>query len=77
MTNTGSATTNGWNVQFTLASGQTLGQLWGGRPTPSGSTISVANETWNARLGPSASTTFGYLVNGSSTPPSGVTCRTS
>jgi hypothetical protein len=75
--NTGTATTNGWTVQFTLASGQTLGQLWGGRPTPNGSTISVANETWNGRLAPSASTTFGFIVNGSGTAPSGFTCRTS
>jgi hypothetical protein len=77
VTNTGPATTNGWNVQFTLASGQTLGQLWNGRPTPTGSTISVANETWNGRLAPAASTTFGFIVNGGSTAPTGWTCRTS
>jgi hypothetical protein len=77
VTNTGTATSNGWTVQFTLASGQTLGQLWGGRPTPNGSTISVANETWNGRLAPSASTTFGFIVNGTNTTPSGFTCRTS
>ena len=77
VTNIGSATTNGWSVQFTLASGQTLAQLWGGRATPSGSTVSVVNESWNARLAPSGGTTFGYLVNGSSTAPSGVICRTS
>jgi hypothetical protein len=77
VTNTGSATTNGWNVQFTLASGQTLGQLWGGRPTVTGSTISAANETWNGRLAPSASTTFGFIVTGgSATAPTGWTCRT-
>jgi endo-1,4-beta-xylanase len=78
VTNTASTTTNGWTVQMTLASGQTLAQLWGGVPTPNGSTISVANETYNGRLAPSASTTFGYIVNGSSAAaPTGVTCRTS
>jgi hypothetical protein len=78
VTNTGSATTSSWTVQFTLASGQTLAQLWGGRPTTSGSTVSVLNETWNGNLAPSASTTFGYVVNGSTNAtPTGVTCRTS
>jgi hypothetical protein len=78
VTNTGAATTNGWTVRFTLVSGQTLGQLWGGRPTPIGSTVTVANEAWNGRLAPSAGTVFGVVVNGSSTtPPSAVTCTTS
>jgi len=78
VTNTGSTTTNGWTVQFTLASGQTITQLWGGLRTTSGSNVTVANETWNGRLAPSASTAFGYVVNGgSNTAPTGVTCRTS
>lgn len=74
--NTSSATINGRTARFTLASGQTLAQLWGGRPTPSGPTISVANETWNGVLAPSASTTFGYIATGTSNAaPSGVTCQ--
>ena len=74
--NNSSATINGWNVQFTLASGQTLAQLWGGRPTPTGSTVAVANETWNGTLAASGTTTFGFIVNGSvNTPPAAVTCR--
>jgi hypothetical protein len=74
--NNSSATINGWTVQFTLASGQTLAQLWGGRPTPSGSTVSVTNETWNGRLDPAATATFGFIVNGATnTPPAAITCR--
>jgi hypothetical protein len=78
VTNTGSTTTNGWNVSLTLASGQTVGQLWGGRYTTTGSTVSVDNETWNGRLAPSAGTTFGFVINGSgATTPTGIACRTS
>ena len=78
VTNTGSTVINGWTVVFTLASGQTLAQLWGGRPTTSGSTITVLNEAWNGRLNPAGTATFGFIINGSSSAaPSGVTCRTS
>jgi poly(3-hydroxybutyrate) depolymerase len=74
VTNNGSTTTNGWTVRFTLGSGQSLAQLWGGRPSTSGSTVSVANEAWNGRLAPAAGTTFGFIANGSFAAPTGVTC---
>jgi mannan endo-1,4-beta-mannosidase len=73
--NTGTTTTHGWTVRFTLASGQTVTQVWGGRPTPNGSVNAVANEAWNGRLAPSASATFGFIVNGGgSTAPTAVGC---
>ncbi|MGW4063113.1 cellulose binding domain-containing protein [Amycolatopsis sp. NPDC004747] len=61
--NTGTAALNGWTVQFTLASGQTLGQIWSG--TASGtSPVTVKNVAYNGALGPGATTTFGFLVSG-------------
>jgi endo-1,4-beta-xylanase len=73
--NNGSATLNGWTVQLTLASGQTLAQVWNGANTGTSGAISVRNVSYNGSLGGGASTTFGFLVNGSSnTAPSGLAC---
>lgn len=71
VTNTGSTAITGWTAQFTFADGQQLSQLWGGRSTVSGPTVTVRNETWNGTLAPSASTTFGFLASwiGTNTAP--------
>ena len=49
--------------------GQSIGQLWNGTLTMSGSTATVRNLSWNASLGAGASTTFGFTANGSATTP--------
>ncbi|GAA1776566.1 hypothetical protein GCM10009681_54780 [Luedemannella helvata] len=69
----GNAAINGWTVRWTLASGQTVTQAWNGTLTTSGSTVSVANTTYNGSLSANASTTFGFLANGTATNPS-LTC---
>ncbi|GAA1776605.1 family 43 glycosylhydrolase [Luedemannella helvata] len=69
----GSAAINGWTVRWTLSSGQTITQVWSGTLTTSGSTVSVANASYNGSLGAGGSTTFGFLANGSASSPS-VTC---
>jgi dienelactone hydrolase len=66
----GSTALNGWTVRWTLANGQTVTQVWSGTLTTSGSTVSVANATYNATLQPAASTTFGFLANGTPSTPS-------
>ncbi len=69
----GSAAINGWTVRWTLASGQTITQVWNGTLTTSGSTASVANAPYNGSLGAAGSTTFGFLANGTPGTPS-LTC---
>ncbi|QLQ35400.1 cellulose binding domain-containing protein [Micromonospora robiginosa] len=69
----GAAAIGGWRVSWTLAGGQSITQLWGGRNAPSGSTQNVSNEAWNGSLAAGASTTFGFTANGSATTPS-LTC---
>ena len=64
---------NGWTVQWTLAGGQTITQLWSGTLTTSGSTATVHNASYNGSLSPSASTTFGFIANGTSSTPA-LTC---
>ena len=73
--NNGSATLSGWTVQLTLADGQTLANVWNGTATGTSGAISVRNAGYNGSLGANASTTFGFLVNGSTaTAPGSITC---
>ncbi|PTA47623.1 cellulose binding domain-containing protein [Micromonospora sp. RP3T] len=66
----GASAISGWRVSWTLAAGQSITQLWGGRNAPSGSTQNVSNEAWNGSLAAGASTTFGFTANGTATTPS-------
>ncbi|WBB75860.1 endo-1,4-beta-xylanase [Micromonospora sp. WMMD1128] len=73
--NNGSATLNGWTVRLTLAGGQTLANIWNGINTGTSGTVSVRNADYNGSLGGNASTTFGFLVNGSSNAaPGNLSC---
>lgn len=72
---TAAAAKTGWTTEFTLPAGVTLGSLWNGSHTVSGSTVTVTNLGWNGNIGPSSSAAYGFTANGTapSTPPS-VTC---
>jgi endo-1,4-beta-xylanase len=72
----GSAAINAWTVQWTLGSGQSITQVWNGTLATSGSTATVTNAAYNGSLQPSASTTFGFLSNGTASTPS-LTCTSS
>ena len=65
----GASAINVWTVTWTLASGQTISQVWNGTLTTSGSTATVKNVSYNGALGAGASTTFGFLANGSASTP--------
>ncbi|WP_290866290.1 cellulose binding domain-containing protein [Hamadaea sp.] len=69
----GASAITGWTAGWTLSSGQTITQLWGGTLTVSGSAVTVKNMSYNGNLGASASTTFGFLANGSPSAPA-VSC---
>ncbi|MEQ4715699.1 glycoside hydrolase family 9 protein [Nonomuraea sp. B19D2] len=70
--NNGTAATAGWTVTWTSANQIT--QLWGGKHTQSGSGVTVQNESYNGALSPGATTTFGFIANGTSTVPDPITC---
>ena len=55
----------GWTITWTFAGGQTITALWNGQDTPSGTTHSVRNMSYNGSLGPHQSTTFGFNATGS------------
>ena len=68
----GASAINGWTVTWTLASGQTITQLWNGTLTTSGSAVTVKNLSYNGALGAGASATFGFTANGSPSTPTPV-----
>lgn len=71
----GNSPITGWAAQWTLGSGQSISQVWNGTLSSSGSTVSVRNVSYNGTLAARASTTFGFLANGSpSNPP--ISCTT-
>jgi len=77
VTNNSSVATKGWTVQWTLASGQSISQLWSGVLSVSGSAVTVRNADYNGAVAPGASTTFGFIGTGSSTSVPVLTCTSS
>ncbi|PTA46808.1 polysaccharide deacetylase [Micromonospora sp. RP3T] len=69
------AAISGWTVRMTLASGQSISNVWNGVATGAGGPVSVRNAAYNGSLSAGGSTSFGFLANGSSSPaPSGIAC---
>ncbi|GGS42451.1 MULTISPECIES: lytic polysaccharide monooxygenase [Actinokineospora] len=62
----GASTVNGWTVSWTLASGQTISQVWNGSLTTSGSTVQVKNASYNGTIAAGGSTSFGFTAGGTS-----------
>ncbi|WP_432922581.1 polysaccharide deacetylase family protein [Microbispora sp. CA-135349] len=72
----GGSAIRGWTVTWSWPGSQSISQLWGGLQSGSGSSVSVRNDSWNGSLGASASTTFGFVANGTAATPA-LTCSAS
>ncbi|WP_435827594.1 endo-1,4-beta-xylanase [Actinoplanes philippinensis] len=73
--NNGSATLDGWTVNLTLAGGQSLVNVWNAVNSGTGGAVGFRNAAYNGSIGANASTTFGFVANGSSgTAPAVVSC---
>jgi len=64
VSNNATATVTGWKASWTLASGQTISQVWNGSLTMSGSTATVTNASYNGTIAPGSTAGFGMLVSG-------------
>jgi predicted carbohydrate-binding protein with CBM5 and CBM33 domain len=66
---------NGWTVRWTYANGQTIGNLWNGTHTVSGSSVTVRNANWNGTLSANSTATIGLTgsVSGTNSIPA-LTC---
>ncbi|GCB51873.1 PHB depolymerase family esterase [Streptomyces sp. NL15-2K] len=75
ITNTGTSSINGWQLGFTLPTGQTVTNGWGATYTPSSGSVTATNATYNGTLAPNASVTIGYQAShtGNSAAPGAFT----
>jgi acetylxylan esterase len=75
VTNTGSSTLNGWTLQFTLPSGQTITSGWNATYSPTSGSITATNVSYNGTLAPGASVGIGFqaTTTGSTAKPSAFT----
>ncbi|MEV0592391.1 endo-1,4-beta-xylanase [Nonomuraea cavernae] len=75
--NTGTSTSAGWTVTFTLPAGHSLTGSWNATLTTSGQTVTARSMGYNGTLAPGASTSFGFQAarpSGDTHTPSGYTC---
>ncbi|MFF5157601.1 cellulose binding domain-containing protein [Streptomyces sp. NPDC000348] len=63
LTNTGSATWNGWSLTWSFADGQKISQLWNGSHTQSGAAVTVRNTGWNGTVAAGSSAAFGFTAS--------------
>ncbi|WP_328877391.1 cellulose binding domain-containing protein [Streptomyces sp. NBC_00299] len=71
------ASAAGWTATVVPADGARLTQVWDGTLTTTGDgTATVANASWNGKLAPGASVTFGFIADTSASgaPSAEVTC---
>ncbi|GAB7048134.1 GH12 family glycosyl hydrolase domain-containing protein [Catenuloplanes indicus] len=61
--NTGSTAINGWDLGFTLPSGQRIGNSWNATVTQNGQTVSAKNIAWNGVIAAGGSATFGFQAS--------------
>jgi poly(3-hydroxybutyrate) depolymerase len=75
VTNNTSGAVRGWTVHMTLSGGQAVTNLWNGNLTGSTGTVTVTNAAYNGAINAGASTAFGFIANGNSTPaPTNLSC---
>ncbi|WAZ19793.1 PHB depolymerase family esterase [Streptomyces cinnabarinus] len=75
ITNTGTTTVNGWQLGFTLPSGQTITNGWNATYTPASGAVTATNASYNGTLAPNASVSIGYQAThtGNSAAPGAYT----
>ncbi|MBQ1055156.1 cellulose binding domain-containing protein [Micromonospora sp. C32] len=56
----GNTALNGWRVTLTLPAGASISSLWNGVPSGTSGTVTVANQSYNGRVGAGQTTTFGF-----------------
>jgi cellulose 1,4-beta-cellobiosidase len=79
VTNTGTAPTHGWTLNWTFPGDQKIGNLWNGSFTQTGPQVAVNNAAYNGALGAGMSTSVGFTATfaSSNASPTGVSCKAS
>jgi len=73
---TGVGPLNGWTLNFTLPSGETIASSWGGTFTQSGQSVTVTNAPYNGVIKQGSSVSIGFTANstGTGTIPASIAC---
>jgi hypothetical protein len=73
---TGGGPLNGWTLNFTLPSGETIASSWGGTFTQSGTSVTVTNAPYDGVIKQGSSTSIGFTANstGTGTIPASISC---
>ncbi|MEV4345023.1 cellulose binding domain-containing protein [Actinoplanes sp. NPDC049596] len=67
--NASSTAAASWTAAFTFTAGQTISQAWNATVTQTGGAVTVRNASWNGRLAPGASTSFGFTASTTTANP--------
>ena len=65
--NNSSSTKNNWTTTWTFNSSEKISNLWNGKYTQSGSSVSVTNEAYNATIPANGTVSFGFNLTSSGT----------
>ncbi|WNI24578.1 cellulase family glycosylhydrolase [Streptomyces sp. ITFR-16] len=65
--NTGTTALDGWTLGFAFADGQTVTNMWGGVPTQTGGSVSVAPASYTSAIPANGSVTVGFTGSQSGT----------
>jgi cellulase/cellobiase CelA1 len=74
VTNTGSATLNGWQLGWQFPGSEDITNLWNGIYSQSGAQVTVDNASYDGSLAPGATATVGFTANGSGSPAPSISC---
>ncbi|MFC4016820.1 cellulose binding domain-containing protein [Micromonospora sp. GCM10011542] len=58
--NTGATTVSGWTARFAFTGDQKVREAWLAKVSQSGATVTARNESYNARIEPGGTVTFGF-----------------
>src|SRR5882724_7236303 len=67
ITNGTTTATTGWNLQFTLAAGQTVSSVWSDPYTFASQHVTITNASWDGVINPGASLDVGFDIGYSGT----------
>ncbi|MBQ0989477.1 glycoside hydrolase family 9 protein [Micromonospora sp. PSH03] len=72
--NTGTAAINGWSVRFAFTGDQRVREAWLAKVAQSGATVTARNESYNAKIAPGGTVTFGFnaTTGGGANPSPGL-----
>jgi endoglucanase len=72
--NTGTSAIDGWAARFAFTGDQKVREAWLAKATQAGATVTAKNESYNARIAPGGTVTFGFnaVTGGGANPAPGL-----